>query len=117
MITLPTPVPALRPFCAPTIQQWFQTHEGHGARIASDGILHVRVATVGSHALVSWTSQNMGGMGLFAKRMGRWCVLSNGGGEFSADDMTGTDGITSQEAHRLFRKIDSGATSTFGIKP
>jgi hypothetical protein len=114
MIAMPTPIPEQRPFCAPTVQGWYQLHENRYPRLARDGILHLTVSTVGSHAFVSWTSVNMGGNGLFAKRGDRWCVLANTGGPLSENEIIGTDGITAREAHRLFHAT---TFSTFGIKP
>ncbi len=68
------------------------------------GPFHTTILTDGDYAFVSWYGVHSGGEGMFRRRAGRWCVLSNSGGAYNVDEMVHA-GMPRPTAQRLFDRM------------
>ncbi|GAC1659691.1 MAG: hypothetical protein NVS4B13_05290 [Candidatus Elarobacter sp.] len=93
MIPAPHATP---PSCYRSIPAYYATHRERGP-------FRTKLFTDGDYALVEWTGGHAGGQGAFRRRGGRWCVLTNGGGAFSIDDLV-QYGVPRANAQRLFAR-------------
>jgi hypothetical protein len=65
---------------------------------------HFVVVTDDDYAMADWYDEHSGGEGAFRRQHRRWCVLVNGGGAFSADELI-RYGVPRGHAERLLAKL------------